>query len=188
MFQISIKGLWISTADFYPVSLLSLLPLAHFLAWSSPLSPLVYPSSTWTDSSITSKPFAPSLFITLMMEAVCISETLVYSKTTWRYTPEGCHLHIRHCENLKSHITYCSSHTGYKDNFTINIQFVSDDLHFVLLYPSMYFPPLPFSCHSLCDLQFRHMASMNVENPASRDHLVIAFQCHVPCLCMAYLY
>jgi hypothetical protein len=40
--------------------------------------------------------------IALMMEAICISETWIYfDETTWRCIPEGCHLHTRHCENLK---------------------------------------------------------------------------------------
>jgi hypothetical protein len=43
-------------------------------------------------------------YITLMMEAVRISETSVYSKETKRrYIPEGSRLHIRRRENLKSH-------------------------------------------------------------------------------------
>jgi hypothetical protein len=43
--------------------------------------------------------------ITLTMEAVLTSETSVYSsKATWRYIPEGSHLHTHRCENLKSHI------------------------------------------------------------------------------------
>jgi hypothetical protein len=42
--------------------------------------------------------------VTLVMEAVHISETLVYSnETTRRYIPEGSHLHSRRGENLKSH-------------------------------------------------------------------------------------
>jgi hypothetical protein len=31
-------------------------------------------------------------FITLMTKAVCTSETVVYSETTWRYIPEGSNL------------------------------------------------------------------------------------------------
>jgi hypothetical protein len=42
-------------------------------------------------------------FITLMMEAVCTSETFVYSQTTRRYIPEGCHPHSGRWGNLKSH-------------------------------------------------------------------------------------
>jgi len=39
----------------------------------------------------------------LMMEAVCTSETLVYfNETTQSYIPEGSHLLIHSCENLKS--------------------------------------------------------------------------------------
>jgi hypothetical protein len=39
--------------------------------------------------------FACILFITLMMEAVSTSEMLVYfNKTTQRYIPEGCRLHV----------------------------------------------------------------------------------------------
>jgi hypothetical protein len=39
-----------------------------------------------------------------MMEAERISETSVYCyETAWRNIPEGCHLHIRRRENLKSH-------------------------------------------------------------------------------------
>jgi hypothetical protein len=43
-------------------------------------------------------------FITLMMEAVHTSETLVhFNEITWCYIPESCHLHTCHCEDLKSH-------------------------------------------------------------------------------------
>jgi hypothetical protein len=38
------------------------------------------------------------------MEAVHISETLVYSETTWRYIPERSHLHTCCHENLKSYL------------------------------------------------------------------------------------
>jgi hypothetical protein len=39
-----------------------------------------------------------------MMEAVRTSETSVYSnETTWRYIPEGSHIHTRRRENLKAH-------------------------------------------------------------------------------------
>jgi hypothetical protein len=42
----------------------------------------------------------------LMMEAVRTSETSVYfNETTRRFISEGCHLHIRRRENLKSHVT-----------------------------------------------------------------------------------
>jgi hypothetical protein len=45
-----------------------------------------------------------SSFITLMMEAVLISETSVNFKvTTRRYIPEDSELHTRRRENLKSH-------------------------------------------------------------------------------------
>jgi hypothetical protein len=45
------------------------------------------------------------LCITLMMQAVCTSETSVcYNETTWRNIPEGSKLHTRHFENLKSHM------------------------------------------------------------------------------------
>jgi hypothetical protein len=40
----------------------------------------------------------------LMMEAVIASETsLNFYQTTQRNIPKDSHLHIRHCENLKSH-------------------------------------------------------------------------------------
>jgi hypothetical protein len=43
--------------------------------------------------------------IALMMEAEHTSETSTYfTETTQRYIPEGCHLHTRQHENLKSHI------------------------------------------------------------------------------------
>jgi hypothetical protein len=42
-----------------------------------------------------------------MTEAVCTSETLVYSETTQHYIPEASHLHTCHYENLKSQITTC---------------------------------------------------------------------------------
>jgi hypothetical protein len=58
-----------------------------------------------TDSYISSKPFARVLFIVLMMEAVRISETSVYShEITRRYIQESCHLHTRRSENLKSQL------------------------------------------------------------------------------------
>jgi hypothetical protein len=42
-----------------------------------------------------------------MMETVSVSETSVYLyMTTWRYIPEGCHIHIRRSENLKSHLLF----------------------------------------------------------------------------------
>jgi hypothetical protein len=45
--------------------------------------------------------------ITLVMEAVRTSEAPIYfNETTWRYIPEGCHLHTRRRENLKSHYQY----------------------------------------------------------------------------------
>jgi hypothetical protein len=46
---------------------------------------------------------APCSLITLMMESVCTSETVVCSKeTTQCYIPEG-YLHTCHRENLKYH-------------------------------------------------------------------------------------
>jgi hypothetical protein len=41
----------------------------------------------------------------LMMEAVCTSETSVYSETSWRCIPEDSNLHTRCHENLESHTT-----------------------------------------------------------------------------------
>jgi hypothetical protein len=47
------------------------------------------------------------VFITLMMEAVITSETLVnFYQTTRRNNPEGSHLHSRRRDNLKSYISY----------------------------------------------------------------------------------
>jgi hypothetical protein len=37
------------------------------------------------------------------LDAVRTSETSIYSETTQRYIPEGCHLYTRRRENLKSH-------------------------------------------------------------------------------------
>jgi hypothetical protein len=46
-----------------------------------------------------------SLFIILIMEVVCTSETSAYSNvTTRRYFPEGSDLHTLRRENLKYHI------------------------------------------------------------------------------------
>jgi hypothetical protein len=43
------------------------------------------------------------MVIALMMEAMCAFETSVYfSEKTWRYIPEGHHVHARCFENLKS--------------------------------------------------------------------------------------
>jgi hypothetical protein len=44
------------------------------------------------------------IIIALMMEAGRTSEPSVnFYETTRRNIPEGCHLHTRHCENMKSH-------------------------------------------------------------------------------------
>jgi hypothetical protein len=44
-----------------------------------------------------------SIITALMMEAARTSETLaIFYQTTWRNIPEGCHLHTRRRENLKS--------------------------------------------------------------------------------------
>jgi hypothetical protein len=58
--------------------------------------------------------------ITLMMEAVQTSETLVNSyQPTWCYNPEDSHLHTQHCESLKSetlklvYFAYFHSITSY---------------------------------------------------------------------------
>jgi hypothetical protein len=46
-----------------------------------------------------------AFIVALMMEAVHISETLVYfNEITRRSIPEGEHLHTRRRENLKSHL------------------------------------------------------------------------------------
>jgi hypothetical protein len=53
--------------------------------------------------------------ITLMMEAICTSQTSVYfNDTTQHYTPEGCNIHTRCQENLESHKKHfgCSERTG----------------------------------------------------------------------------
>jgi hypothetical protein len=42
--------------------------------------------------------------ITLMMEAIGSSETLVLTTVTWLHTPEDGILHSHRCENLKSYI------------------------------------------------------------------------------------
>jgi hypothetical protein len=43
--------------------------------------------------------------IALTKESLSTSETLVYFYgTTRRSISEGCHLHTRRCENLKSHV------------------------------------------------------------------------------------
>jgi hypothetical protein len=47
--------------------------------------------------------FRDIAMIALMTEAVRISKALVnFYETTRRNIPEGCHLHTRRCENLKS--------------------------------------------------------------------------------------
>jgi hypothetical protein len=76
------------------------------LWWSSPHLPLAYflichpfpigqPKFTWTvNCYITCYTFARDLFITMMMEAVCTSETWVnFNMTTRCYIPEDCKLH-----------------------------------------------------------------------------------------------
>jgi hypothetical protein len=60
-----------------------------------------------TSSNISTRFLMHSLLITLMMEAVCISEMLVYFKgSTQHYIPEGCHLHTCCHEKLKSHLRW----------------------------------------------------------------------------------
>jgi len=51
------------------------------------------------NSYISSKPFAHSLFIALMMEAVCTSETSFYFETTLHYIPRNHHItyYCTHC-------------------------------------------------------------------------------------------
>jgi hypothetical protein len=49
---------------------------------------------------------APCRAIGLMKEAANTSETSVnFYQTTWRNKPEDSHLHTRHSENLKSHLS-----------------------------------------------------------------------------------
>jgi hypothetical protein len=52
------------------------------------------------------KEIVPSspILVTLMIEAICSSETSVRTKAMWRYVPEGGMLHSHHRENLKSYI------------------------------------------------------------------------------------
>jgi hypothetical protein len=83
---------------------------AHLIChWStsSPIvnhSPLVSP--VFLDSYITCYPFAHGSLITLLMEAVRSSETLVnISLTTRQYIPENSKRYTRRRENLKYHIT-----------------------------------------------------------------------------------
>jgi hypothetical protein len=46
---------------------------------------------------------AHGLLVTLTMEAVVTSETLVnFYQTTWCYNPEDSHFRIHYCENIKS--------------------------------------------------------------------------------------
>jgi hypothetical protein len=47
-------------------------------------------------------PSSPIL-VTLMMEALCSSKTLVLMTATWRNIPEDGILHSHHCENLNSY-------------------------------------------------------------------------------------
>jgi hypothetical protein len=55
----------------------------------------------------------------LMMEAVVFSETLqpIY-EITRRHIPENSNPHIRHRENLKSHMTYTSSSPSQSDQLS----------------------------------------------------------------------
>jgi hypothetical protein len=56
-------------------------------------------------SCISSIPFARGLFIAVMMEAVRISETLVYpNEATQRDVTEGCLCHTCRRDNLKIHV------------------------------------------------------------------------------------
>jgi hypothetical protein len=54
--------------------------------------------------SLASCHYVPLSAIITLMEAVCTSETSVYSDTTQSYIPEDSYLHNRCCQNLKSHI------------------------------------------------------------------------------------
>jgi hypothetical protein len=47
------------------------------------------------------------------MEAICTSETLVYSETMQRFIPEDSILHTCCCENLKSQIYVCLDETTF---------------------------------------------------------------------------
>jgi hypothetical protein len=52
-----------------------------------------------------------AFIIRAMIEAASTSETLLnFYQTTWRNNPDDSHLHIHHCENLKSHNGYNVSH------------------------------------------------------------------------------
>jgi hypothetical protein len=44
------------------------------------------------------------ILVTLMMEAIYSSKTLVLTRDTWRNIPEDGILHSHRCENLKSYI------------------------------------------------------------------------------------
>jgi hypothetical protein len=49
------------------------------------------------------------ILVTLMLEAIRSSETLVLTRATWRNIPEDGILYSHCCENLKSYITLCST-------------------------------------------------------------------------------
>jgi hypothetical protein len=55
-----------------------------------------------TNSCITSYPFVHGLFIAMMMEALCTSETSAYYETTWCNIPEGSNLQLESVEILES--------------------------------------------------------------------------------------
>jgi hypothetical protein len=61
----------------------------------------------WTDVSEVPAASIIMAIITVMMEAVCTSETSVhFNVSTRRYIPEDSKLHTRRRENLKSHVIH----------------------------------------------------------------------------------
>jgi hypothetical protein len=63
------------------------------------------PANFWCPACFCSTAhFSMRILLVTLMETVCTSITLVnFYKTAWCSTLEGCHLHSRHREYLKSH-------------------------------------------------------------------------------------